>query len=306
MADTRPTVITITGPTASGKSSIAVDLAEEFKGEIVSADSMQVYRYMDIGTAKPTMDERRGITHHMLDVVDPDEEFNTSIYRSMAEPIIKDIESNGKLCFVVGGTGLYIKTLLGGLLNIPPHDPEIRNKLNSEWNESGPIFLHDRLKSLDPESSKKIHPNDRTRVIRALEIITLTKKPLSSLVQKHRFQENPFKALKICLNRERSELYQRINDRSVKMIEAGLISEVENLLKNGYTGDLKPLKSLGYRHALNYIKGEWDKDEAVLRLQTDTRRYAKRQMTWFRADQEMIMTDPENIKFLKNIIREFI
>ena len=306
MTDSRPKIIVIAGPTASGKSSIAVDIAEEFDGEIINADSMQVYRYMDIGTAKPAMDERKGILHHLLDVVDPDEEFNASIYRSMADTIINRITSRGKLSLVVGGTGLYIKTLLGGLLSCPPHDPAIRSKLNSEWDELGSACLHERLKKLDPESSERIHPNDRTRVIRALEVIALTEKPLSSLVQNHGFQESPFQALKICLSRERSELYQRINDRSVKMIESGLVSEVEKLLEKGYTGDLKSMKSLGYRHVLRFIKGDWDKDETVLRLQADTRRYAKRQMTWFKADPEMIMTEPGNIGSIKNIISEFI
>ncbi|MBW1912230.1 MAG: tRNA (adenosine(37)-N6)-dimethylallyltransferase MiaA [Deltaproteobacteria bacterium] len=306
MTDDRPRLIIITGPTASGKSSLAVDLAIELGGEIISADSMQVYRGMDIGTAKPTTKERRGVRHHLIDVVDPDEEFNASIFRSLAEAVIGGITARQKPCFLVGGTGLYIKTLLGGLFECPPTDPELRKKLFRECDEYGPSDLHQRLEKLDPESAQKIHLNDRARLIRALEVIALTDQPLSSLVQGHGFKENHFKTLKICLNMDRELLYHLINERSLRMMEAGLVAETKKLLEMGYSPELKPMKSLGYRHAVALLKRECDQDEMVRQLQTDTRRYAKRQLTWFRADPDIAWVAPEDKDLIKEKIRVFI
>jgi len=306
MTDDRPRLIIITGPTASGKSSLAVDLAIELGGEIISADSMQVYRGMDIGTAKPTTKERRGVRHHLIDVVDPDEEFNAAIFRSLAEAVIGGITARQKPCFLVGGTGLYIKTLLGGLFECPPTDPELRKKLFRECDEYGPSDLHQRLEKLDPESAQKIHLNDRARLIRALEVIALTDQPLSSLVQEHGFKENPFKTLKICLNMNRELLYHLINERSLRMMEAGLVAETKKLLEMGYSPELKPMKSLGYRHAVALLKRECDQDEMVRQLQTDTRRYAKRQLTWFRADPDIAWVAPEDKDLIKEKIRVFI
>jgi tRNA dimethylallyltransferase len=306
MDDHRQKLVVIAGPTASGKSALAVELARHFKGEIVNADSMQVYRGMDIGTAKPTSTERGNILHHLLDVVDPDEEFNAAIYRSLTLPVVKDIHSRHKLSLVVGGTGLYIKTLLGGLLNCPPNDPAIRAALDREWEESGPQALYKRLEMLDPDSARRIHPNDRVRIVRALEIIRLTNGRLSSLVREHGFKNRPFRALKICLQIDREGLYHRIDERCLGMIEKGLAGETENLLNKGYTQDLKPMKSLGYRHMLKYLEGDWDLDKAIDRLQRDTRRYAKRQLTWFRADPEMLWMRPENANGIINRIVEFI
>ena len=174
MKKDRPKLVVITGPTASGKSSLAVNLALHFGGEIINTDSMQVYRGMNVGTAKLSVEERKGVVHHMIDVVDPDEEFNASIYRRLAEPIVKDMAEREGVCFVVGGTGLYIKVLLGGLLKCPPVNPGLREELSRECEENGPIFLHERLKRLDPKSASNIHPNDSARLIRALEIINLT------------------------------------------------------------------------------------------------------------------------------------
>ncbi len=306
MADQRPKLVVITGPTASGKSSLAVDLALELGGELINADSMQVYRGMDIGTAKPTLEERKGIRHHLIDVVDPDEEFNSSIYRSLAAPLIEEIHKKNRVCFLVGGTGLYIKTLLGGLLRCPPADPEIRQRLSREWEELGPASLHEKLDRLDPESGLSIHPNDRTRVLRALEIMTLTGKPFSSLVQEHDFREKSFQSLKICLDLERGRLYQRINERSISMIESGLIEETRTLLQRGYSPELRPMKALGYRHAVEFLKGDRGLDETIKGIQRDTRRYSKRQMTWFRADPEMIRADPGDRDFIKRKVKEFI
>lgn len=305
MTNDKPKVVVVTGPTASGKSALAVELAIYFGGEIVNADSMQVYRGMDVGTAKPTIEERRAVPHHLLDVVNPDEDFDAAKYRSLAVPQLQDLASRGKAGFVVGGTGLYIKTLLGGLLECAPADPELREELSRTWEERGSLFLYEKLKRLDPESAHKIHPNDRYRIIRALEIIHLTRQRLSSLVQGHGFRDNPFEALKICMELNREELYERINQRSLRMVEGGLVTETEGLLKKGYTPDLKPMKSLGYRHVVKYLKGACALDEATHELQRDTRRYAKRQLTWFGADPEMVWMKPGDMHGMIKVIKAF-
>lgn len=306
MNDLKPKLVIIAGPTASGKTSLAVEMAHEFNGEIINADSMQVYRYMDIGTAKPTISERRGILHHLIDVVDPDDDFNAARYREMAIPAIKDIVNRKKTCFIVGGTGLYIKTLLGGLMECPALDPDLRDELIKECDERGSPFLHERLKLLDPESAGCIHPNDRTRIIRALEIIGLTDRPRSSIIIEHGFKERPFLTLKICVNIGRDRLYDRINNRSDHMIEAGLIDETKLLLEKGYSPKLKSMCSLGYRHAISFLRKEWNFEEMISNLKQDTRRYAKRQLTWFRADPEMIWVVPDDMDFIKSKIQEFL
>ncbi len=306
MSDDRQKLIIVSGPTASGKSSLAVELARHFRGEILNADSMQVYRDMDVGTAKPSAAERRGITHHLLDVVDPDEEFNAAIYRDMAVLRLNEIALKKKLCFVVGGTGLYIKALLGGLIDCPPSVPAFREKMQQECDRYGSDVLHKRLKLLDPESALKIHPHDKLRIIRALEIIHLTQERPSSLMRKHGFRQGPFRALKICLQIDRKQLYHRINERSLLMIENGLVGETEGLLKKGYSPHLKPMKSLGYRHMIKYIEGTWELDEAVRSLQADTRKYAKRQLTWFRADPDIHWMIPTKMDNIIKKISEFI
>ena len=306
MKEDRPKIIVIAGPTASGKSSLAVNLALYFGGEIISSDSMQVYRGMDVGTAKLSIQEKKGVAHHMIDMVDPDEDFNAALYRSLAEPIVKDIVQRKKLCFVVGGTGLYIKVLLGGLLKCPPVNQRFRNELIHECEDMGSSFLHEKLKALDPVSALKIHPNDRTRVIRAMEVVHLTDQALSSLILQHDFKDRPFQSLKICIYMDRDLLYKRINERCVSMIKSGLFEETQTLLKNGYSSDLRSMNSLGYRHAVKYLKDEYGLEETILQLQRDTRRYAKRQLTWFRADPEMVWAKPEEVDFINKEIEKFI
>jgi tRNA dimethylallyltransferase len=306
MREDKQKLIVIGGPTASGKSSLAVKLAQHFDGEVVNADSMQVYRHMDVGTAKPSVEEKKGIAHHLLDVVDPDEDFNAAIYRTMAIPLLKEIASRKKSCFVVGGTGLYIKTLLGGLIDCPPISTALREKIREECDKLGSDILHKRLEMLDPESALKIHPRDSLRVMRALEIFHLTHERPSSLIRKHGFPEGPFLALKICLQIDRKHLYHRINERCLLMMESGLAGETESLLDKGYSPSLKPLKSLGYRHMIKYLQGDWDLEEAVNRLQADTRRYAKRQLTWFRADPEVHWMIPEETDNIIKKIQEFV
>jgi tRNA dimethylallyltransferase len=299
-------VVVLAGPTASGKSSLAVDLARRLGGEIVNADSMQVYIGMDVGTAKPTPAEQRGIPHHLLDVVRPDEDFNAAVYRSLAVPVIDRILDRGNVCFIVGGTGLYIRALLGGLLFCPPTDRKIREDLGRQFEEQGPELLHLRLAALDPEASEKIHPRDKVRVTRALEIIRLTGQPLSSLMREHRFRDRAFHPLKICLQMEREALYHRIDQRSLLMIERGLVEETGSLLGMGYSPLLKPMRSLGYRHAVQHLEGHWSLARMIGELQRDTRRYAKRQLTWFRADDEMKWRSPDELGALAREIDAFL
>ncbi|RJR38404.1 MAG: tRNA (adenosine(37)-N6)-dimethylallyltransferase MiaA [Desulfobacteraceae bacterium] len=302
----KPKIIVIAGPTASGKTSLAIELALAIGGEIVNADSMQVYRGMDVGTAKPDSHERSSVPHHLMDVVDPDEDFNAALYRSLALPVIRGILSRGRVPFVVGGTGLYIRVLLGGVVPSPPIDPKLRRGLQDEIARKGPASFHERLKELDPESARRIHPHDRVRILRALEIIYLSKKRLSALVENHRFKDNPFNALKICLQIEREQLYHRINERCVRMIESGLAAETASLLKKGYSPALKSMTGLGYRHMVGVLEGRWDMDAALRKLQSETRRYAKRQMTWFRADPENIWVRPGDVEGISRRIREFL
>jgi len=299
-------VVVITGPTASGKSGLAVELALLFQGEIVNADSMQVYRGMDVGTAKPSTSEREAVPHHLLDIVDPDQAFNAATYRSLAIPVIRDILSREKVCFIVGGTGLYIKALLGGLLECPPADPGLRKELRDQAEAQGLEALYRRLEERDPVSAKKIHAHDKVRVLRALEIMELTKQPLSALVQNHGFRESPFEALRICLQINRQALYHQIDQRSLLMVEKGLIEETRKLLARGYSPGLKPMQSLGYRHVIRYLEGRYDREEMVRQLQMDTRRYAKRQLTWFRADPTMAWIDPQRKEDLAETIASFI
>ena len=298
-------VVVIAGPTSVGKSRLSVDLALALGGEIINADSMQVYRGMDIGTAKPTFEQQRGIPHYLLDVVDPEEQFNAANYRSMALPLITDIGIRGKTCFVVGGTGLYIKSLLDGLFQCPSTDLELRESLRSECEIYGPVRLYERLKQLDPEAAQKIHPNDRVRVTRALEIIHMTNKRPSDLSRQHGLRNRDLNALKFCLEIERKQLYNRINERSIAMIEAGLAEETEGLLSRGYSPGLKPMKAIGYRHMVKYLKRDCSLAEAIYNLQRDTRRYAKRQLTWFRADPEFSWVSPEDLNLILDKIKEF-
>ena len=302
----KPRCIIIAGPTATGKTALSVSLAQDFDGEIVNADSMQVYRGMDIGTAKPTYEEQKGIPHHLLNVVNPDEGFNAARYRSMALPVVSDIVSRQKACFVTGGTGLYIKSLTKGLFHCPPSDMEFRDTLNRQCETDGLHVLFEKIEHLDPESAKKIHPNDKLRIIRALEIAHLTDHRPSELIKNHNFSDTPLNTLKICLDSDREELYRRINQRSLDMITNGLAEETENLLKKGYSPELKPMQSIGYIHMVNHLQGKWSLEETIHNIQRDTRRYAKRQFTWFRGDPEYVWVGSEDWGRIQKNVKAFL
>jgi len=302
----RPRVIVICGPTALGKTSAAMRLAEIFDGEIVGADSMQIYRHMDIGTAKPTAKEKAQVKHHMIDIIDPDERFDARQYAVMARERVETLYHRNKIPFVVGGTGFYIKALLNGLFETEAEGENIRNGLKKEADIHGAAFLYDRLCRQDPEASKKIHPNDAYRIIRALEVLAMTGKAISGLHKAHGFNDHPFVVLKIGLHIPREILYDRINKRVDVMIDHGLLDEVKGLLAMGCSPDSKSMQSIGYRHMVDFIYGDCSWEETVRTFKRDTRRYAKRQMTWFRADPEIIWKAPDAMEDIKILIQKFL
>jgi tRNA dimethylallyltransferase len=276
-------VIVIGGLTASGKTELAIRLAEKKQGEIISADSMQVYRYMDIGTAKPTIEERKGIPHHMIDVVKPDEPFNVAMYKERAQKCIQEVLSRKRLPIVVGGTGLYINSLVYNIqFSETVSDETFRERMKRLAIEKGPEILHEKLRLVDPVSADRIHCNNVKRVIRALEVYEFTKKPISEHQKESTKEPPPFQYLVFILNMDREELYKRIDKRVDIMIEAGLVEEVKSLLRMGYKPGSIALQGLGYKEIIRYLNHEITFDEAIRILKRDTRRYAKRQLTWFR------------------------
>ena len=298
--------IIIAGPTASGKTDLAVQLASLCNGEIISADSMQVYRRMDIGTAKPTLEERGGIPHHMIDIIEPGEEFSAARFASLALEKIREMRERGKNPFVAGGTGLYIKTLTHGIFKGPEADPALRARLEREADEHGSARLHERLKEVDPAGAAAIHPNNRARVIRALEVYTLSKKPISEYHREHAFSDEPLQTLKIGLAVDREELYGRINERVDRMMARGLLAETRGLLDAGYSPSLKPMGGLGYKEMTDCIEGRRTLEEAVELLKMNTRRYAKRQMTWFGKDPGIRWFNPGQKKDIIEAVKEFL
>jgi len=301
-----PRLTIVSGPTCSGKSSLGIELAHQLEGEIINADSMQVYRGMDIGTAKVPVSERKGIRHHLIDIVNPDEEFNAALFRYRAHTIIRELHEKRVPIIVVGGTGLYVKALLGGLFQVPPSRPDVRRALREEYKSKGPVFLHRRLSRLDKLAAGRIHPADTVRIIRALEVIELTGRPFSELTKEHGFSDRGFQTLHLCLSVDRQVLYDRINKRTNAMIESGLIAEVEGLLRKGYGPELKPMQAIGYRHIVGYLEGRWGLDEAMRLIQRDTRRYAKRQLTWFGNDPEVRWVRPADRSNILNSVAEFL
>jgi tRNA dimethylallyltransferase len=292
---TRPVVIV--GPTASGKTAAAVELAKRTDAEIISADSMAIYRGMDIGTAKPTAEERRAATFHMIDVVDPDDPFTVSDFQEQAARIVDELIARSRLPLIVGGTGLYVRALIDGL-NIPGlgPNPELRQQLEQIAREKGNVYLHRELAKVDPETAGRLHPNDLKRVIRALEVYSQAGAPMSELVERTKRSEPRYPdALQFGLTMDRKLLYQRIEDRVDRLITDGLVGEVAGLLDQGYDVDLPAMQGLGYKEIVGYLKGQYDLEFAVELLKRDTRRFAKRQFTWFRADARVQWIDVDNL-----------
>ncbi len=301
----RKSLAVITGPTGIGKTGAALDLAERFGAEIVNADSVQVYRFMDIGSAKPSVEERARVRHHLIDVTAPDEDFDAARYRGLAAAAVDDIAGRGKRVIVAGGTGLYIKALLGGLFQAPPVSEEVRRVLKEETRRMGEAAMYERLVRVDPSSAERIHPNDVYRILRALEVFEQTGTPVSVLRRQHGFARTPYRFLLLGLAMDRTVLYERIDRRVDSMLEQGLVVEVEGLLDRGYGPELKSMQSIGYRHVTEYLSGRRSLDETAEKLKVDTRRFAKRQYTWFRAQPELVWTDSGNTDAIAAAVGRF-
>lgn len=278
-------MIVLAGPTASGKTTLAIHLAEQFNGEIVSCDSVAVYREMEIGTAKPSVEERALVPHHMIDVAWPDEQVTAGDYSRLAREALRGISGRGRLPIVAGGTGLYLRALIDGLFAAPAARPELRERLRARAEQRGPAHLHRILTRLDAEAAKAIHPNDVPKVIRAIEV-SLSEAPMTEQWKRGRDPLEGYRILRLGLNPPRPRLYERINQRAAAMFDRGLVEETSRLIER-YGRECRNLGSLGYAQAAAVLSGELTRDQAVALAQQGHRNYAKRQMTWFRRDPEM-------------------
>ena len=289
-------VLVLVGPTAIGKTELSLRLAEQFGCEIVSIDSMQVYRFMDIGTAKVSKEERARIPHHLIDVVDPDQEYDAACFVRDAATAIKKIHEKGRVALLTGGTGLYLRALLDGLSSGIGHFPEIREQLQQRLTRDGAEKLHEELLQCDRISAKRIHVNDSHRLLRALEIYQATGKSWSEHILTHQRQKEPrfSNILHIGLTCDRDLLYQRIDRRTSLMLNSGLEQEVKGLIARGYSPELKSMQAIGYRHMNNYLNNVWDMPETKRLLARDTRRYAKRQYTWFAVSPDLEWFDVQD------------
>ncbi len=299
-------LIVICGPTGIGKTGFAIKLANLFDGEIVGADSMQVYKKMNIGTATPDAEEQAMAVHHLINVVEPDEDFDAGKYIKSADKAISDIVSRNKLPIVAGGTGLYIRALLYGLFKSREADLDIVLKLTQELDELGSDSLYEKLKKIDPAIAEKLHPNDSFRVINALEVYESTGKIKSEQLKEHEFKDERYSSVKIGLYMDREKLYDRINRRVDIMLDQGFLNEVKELYDMGYTKDLKPMHSIGYKHICDFLDNVTDFEETLRLLKRDTRRFAKRQFTWFRKEKDIIWLKPDEIDKASQLISNFL
>ena len=302
-----PPLVAVVGPTAVGKTEVGVLLAKAINGEIVSADSMLIYRYMNIGTAKPSKEEMCGIHHYMLDIIDPNEEYSVALYQEAAEKYIKDIYLRGKYPLLVGGTGLYVRSVTDHYnFSRAEINWEYRNELNRLANLQGNAYLHNLLKTVDSLTAERIHLNDRKRIIRALEVFNQTGRPISSFHDKDMYEKPKYNLHIFGLSMERSKLYSRIEQRVDKMLEHGLLQEVKSLLDIGYTTNLTSMKGLGYKEIASYLSGALSFDDAVEMLKRNTRRFAKRQLTWFRRDARIKWFNIDDRQSVHEVVQEII
>jgi tRNA dimethylallyltransferase len=297
-------VAALVGATAVGKTGVALALAARLGAEIVNADSLQVYRELDIGTAEPSREERGLAPHHLIDVADPPEMYDAARFCREGRAVLGDLRRRGVPPLVVGGTGLYLKALLSGLFAEGEPAPGVRERLRRELEDLGLAGLYQRLTHLDPATAARLHPHDTYRIVRALEVMAATGRPLSELISAHRFKDAPYEVLKLGLELDREELYRRIELRVEVMLEQGWLDEVEGLLTR-YPPTLKPLQALGYRHLINFLTGRWSWEEALTLLTRDTRRYAKRQLTWFGSDPEVRWFHPDRVEEMAAALAEF-
>jgi tRNA dimethylallyltransferase len=290
MKEKKQRVLTIVGPTAVGKTALSLELARRFNGEIISGDSMQFYRGMDIGTAKATIAERAEVPHHMIDICDPDEDVTVADFQRVCKTLIAEINERGRLPMLVGGTGLYVQSVLYDYRFSQAGEDEVyRASLTIFAEEHGNEALHAKLREVDPVTAERLHPNDVKRVIRALEVHHMTGTPMSEY--QARSEESPYDLLLIGLTMERSQLYDRINRRVDQMITEGLIEEVKGLLDQGYTASLRSMQALGYKEIIAYLEGAMTREDAIELLKKRTRNFAKRQLTWFRAMKDIVWFD---------------
>ena len=292
-------LVVLTGPTAVGKTELSISLAKQINGEIISADSMQVYTKMDIGTAKIKKEEMDGVKHYLIDVLDPSEDFNVVRFQTMAKQAMEEIYAKGKIPIVVGGTGFYIQALLNDI-NFDDNDADTsyREELEALVKEKGAEYLHNMLREVDEKSAEAIHMNNSKRVIRALEFYHQTGKRMSEHNEEESKKESAYNSAYFVLNCDRELLYNRINKRIDLMVEEGLLEEVQALKEEGYSRDLVSMQGLGYKEILAYLEGEISLDEAIYILKRDTRHFAKRQLTWFRREKEVIMVDKDKLTTL--------
>lgn len=287
MKHKKPKLFVVLGPTAVGKSAVGIDIAKRLGGEIINADSLQVYKYLNIGTAKPSSKDLHEVSHHLINIVNPDEDFNAGMFRSRAASTIKNLHEANNNIILVGGTYLYVKVLLSGLIEGLPANMEIRENIKKLRAIFGLPYVYDRLLLLDPEAASRIHPNDYVRAERALEVNYLTGQKMSELQAVHSFQDQDYEYFKIGISLDRETLKERIDKRVDIMIEEGLVEEVKKLREMGYHNNLKPMQSIGYKEINQFLDGEIDIDEAVELIKRDTKRFAKRQMTWLKKDNEI-------------------
>lgn len=300
-------ILIICGPTASGKSALALWLAHTLDAEIVNADSMQIYRKLDIGTAKPSLEQQGEIRHHLIDLVEPDQQFSAADFAQAADAAIQDIVSRGKRVIVAGGTGLYLRALVHGLVDSPRGDDSLRQELQVEADSLGNVAMLEQLRLVDPELAATLHPNNLVRIIRALEVYRLTGIPLSRYQKEHAFAGQRYDTLQIGISLDRAQLYERINDRVDQMLAAGLMEEVSRLLSAGFGRDLKSMCAIGYKEAAACLAGDLSAAEATRLIKQHTRQYAKRQLTWFTADPDILWFEyPDNSgTILKHVIDFF-
>ena len=300
-------LIILTGPTAVGKTKLSIELAKAVNGEIISADSMQVYKHMDIGSAKIKKEEMCGVPHHLIDVLEPDEEFHVVRFQEMAKRAMEEIYAKGKVPILAGGTGFYIQAVVKDIdFSKETEKSPVREELEKLAEEKGCEYLHERLQQVDPKSAEKIHANNVKRVIRALEYFELTGKPISLHNEEEAAKESPYNVAYFVLNDVRERLYERIDARVDAMLQEGLVEEVSGLAKKGYTKDMVSMQGLGYKEILSYLDGSYTLDEAVYILKRDTRHFAKRQLTWFKREKDVIWVNKQDFHYEENEILNYI
>lgn len=300
-------LIVLAGPTAVGKTALSIRLAKEINGAIISADSMQVYKYMDIGSAKVTPEEMDGVPHYLIDVLDPSEEFNIVRFQEMAKSAMKTILENGQIPIVAGGTGFYIQALLYDIdFSQEEGDMSYRKELSDYARQYGDHALHEKLKDIDPVSYQTIHENNRKRVIRALEFYHQNHIPISAHNEKERAKTSPYNFAYFVLTDERANLYQNIDRRVDLMMEQGLLEEVKKLHRMGFTRDMVSMQGLGYKEIIDYLDGKCSLDEAVYVIKRETRHFAKRQLTWFKRERDVIWLDKQKYSYDENAILQEI